>query len=149
MTTVGSEGKLEKAKSLGADVGINYKDFPQFSEIVLHHTDGAGVDLIYEHIGQSVFDQCYKSLKRGGRLVTNGVTAGHMVQLHLGQLWSRELTLIGSTMHPDEDLASIMQAVKKRALRGVVDRVFPLSEAAEAHRVLESNEFFGKLILVP
>ncbi len=110
---------------------------------------GDGVDLLYEHIGASVFEQCYRSLRRGGRMVTNGVTAGHLAQLHLGRLWTRELSLIGATMHPDRDLPAIMKYVQQRKFRGVVDRVFPLKDAAEAHRVLESNQFFGKLILVP
>ncbi|MBI4497378.1 MAG: zinc-binding dehydrogenase [Chloroflexi bacterium] len=150
LTTASSDAKLEKARALGADIGINYKEHPEFSKQVLEHTGGAGVDLIYEHIGQSVFDQCYRSLKRGtGRLVTNGVTSGHLTQLHLGQLWTREVSLIGSTMHPELDLPAIMKGVARKALRGVVDRVFPLKDAAEAHRVLESNDFFGKLVLVP
>ncbi|MBI2888006.1 MAG: zinc-binding dehydrogenase [Chloroflexi bacterium] len=149
LTTASSQDKLERARAIGADVGINYREHPEFSKEVLANTGGAGVDLIYEHIGQSVFEQCFRSLKRGGRLVTNGVTAGHLVQLHLGVLWTRELSLIGATMHPERDLPVLMRVVERQQLRGVVDRVFPLREAAEAHRVLESNQFFGKLILVP
>jgi len=149
LTTASTDEKLGKAKALGSDIGINYKEFPEFSKVVQENTGGAGVDLIYEHIGQSVWDQCYRSLKRGGRLVTNGVTSGHLVQLHLGQLWSREMTLIGATMHPDQDLPAIMKAAERKAIRGVVDRTFPLKEAAKAHEVLESNNFFGKLVLVP
>ena len=149
LTTASSDAKLEKAKAIGADIGINYLEFPEFSRKVLEHTGGEGVDLIYEHIGQTVFEQCYRSLKPGGRFVTNGVTAGHLVELHLGRLWTRELSLIGATYHPERDLPAIMRMVEKKALRGVVDRVWPLQEAGEAHEVLESNDFFGKLILAP
>lgn len=149
LTTASSDDKLQKAGELGADVGINYRQFPAFSDNVREHTGGAGVDLLYEHIGQVVWEQAFRSLKRGGRLVTNGVTTGHLVQLHLGQLWTREISLIGATMHPERDLPAIMAAFQRRALRGVVDRVLPLKDAAEAHRILESNQFFGKLILVP
>ena len=149
LTTAGSDAKLEKAKAIGADIGINYRTTPEFSRAVREYTAGEGVDLVYEHIGQAVFEQCFRSLKRGGRMVTNGNSTGHLVQLHLGALWTREISLIGSTMHPEQDLPAIMGAVGKKALRGVVDRVFPLKEAAEAHRVLESDDFFGKLILAP
>lgn len=149
LTTAGSDDKLEKARAIGADVGINYHETPEFSREVLKHTAGQGVDVVYEHIGATVFEQCYRSLKRGGRLVTNGVTAGHLAELHLGRLWTRELSLIGATMHPDQDLPAVMNLVERKLVRAVLDRVFPLEDAAEAHRVLESNDFFGKLVLVP
>jgi len=149
LTTASSATKLAKAQEIGADVGINYHDTPEFSREVLSRTNDQGVDLVYEHIGATVFEQCYRSLKRGGRLVTNGVTAGHIVELHLGRLWTRELSLIGATMHPDRDLPAVMNLVERRLVRAVLDRVFPLKDAGEAHRVLESNDFFGKLVLVP
>lgn len=149
LTTAGSDDKLKKAKEIGADVGINYHASPEFSAEVLRQTNGQGVDLVYEHIGATVFEECYRSLKRGGRLVTNGVTAGHLAELHLGRLWTRELSLIGATMHPDRDLPAVMNLVERKLVRAIVDRVFALKDAAEAHRVLESNDFFGKLVLVP
>jgi len=147
LTTASSDAKLEKAKTLGAEVGINYREHPKFSEQVLAHTNGRGVDVVYEHIGAAVFEQAYRSLAPGGRFVTNGVTAGHLAELHLGRLWTREMAVIGATYHPGEDLPSIMRLVERRVVRGVVDRVFPLREAAAAQQVLESNQFFGKLIL--
>lgn len=147
LTTASSAVKLEKAAALGADVGINYRETPEFSRAVLEHTRGQGVDLVYEHIGVEVFEQAYRSLRVGGRLVTNGVTSGHMVQLHLGRLWTREISLIGSTMHPAEDLAAIVPLLARQEVRGVIDRVLPLRDAAEGHRVLESNDFFGKVVL--
>lgn len=147
LTTASSAAKLEKAAELGADVGINYRETPEFSRVVLAETGGQGVDLVYEHIGVDVFEQAYRSIKMGGRLVTNGVTTGHLVQLHLGRLWTREISLIGSTMHPAEDLAAVVPLLARREVRGVIDRVLPLKDAAEGHRVLESNDFFGKVVL--
>ncbi|MEK7213993.1 MAG: zinc-binding dehydrogenase [Chloroflexota bacterium] len=147
LTTASSDEKLEKAKALGADIGINYREHPKFSEQVLAHTDKRGVDLLYEHIGSSVFEQAYRSLAVGGRMVYNGVTAGHLAEIHLGRLWTREMKLIGATFHPSEDLPAIARLVERRTVRGVVDRVFPLAEAAAAHKLLESNQFFGKVIL--
>jgi NADPH:quinone reductase-like Zn-dependent oxidoreductase len=94
-----------------------------------------------------VFEQAYRSLAPGGRFVTNGVTAGHLAELHLGRLWTREMAVMGANYHPSEDLPAIMRLVDRKVVRGVVDRVFPLQEAGAAHQVLESNQFFGKLIL--
>jgi NADPH:quinone reductase-like Zn-dependent oxidoreductase len=147
LTTASSQAKLDKAQALGAEVGINYREIPEFSRAVLQHTAGRGVDLVYEHIGVAVFEQAYRSIAIGGRLVTNGVTTGHLVQLHLGRLWTREVSLIGSTMHPGEDLGAVLPLLQRGQVHGVVDRVLPLKNAAEGHRVLESNEFFGKVVL--
>ncbi len=147
LTTASSDAKLAMAKAIGADVGINYKDVPEFSRAVMEHTGGQGVDLLYEHIGVAVFEQAYRSLKMGGRLVTNGVTSGHIVSLHLGRLWTREVSLIGSTMHPAEDLHHMVPLLQRGDVHGVIDRVLPLKDAAEGHRVLESNDFFGKVVL--
>ena len=146
ITTASSQEKLERAKALGAHVGVNYKE-EDFAARVREETGGEGVDLVFEHIGTPVWDGCFASLKRGGRLVTCGVTAGHLVTLHLGQLWTRDLTLIGTAQRPAEDLAAIVRRVEQGVFHGVVDSVLPLEAAAEAHRRLETSDFFGKIVL--
>ena len=147
LTTASTDEKLEKAKALGADEGINYRELPEWAPRVRELTGGEGVDLVFEHIGDTVWEQCFASLKRGGRFVTAGVTAGHRVQLHLGRLWTRELTLIGTGMKPQEDLAIISKLAGRGQIKGVVSDVFPLADAAKAHETLESGKFFGKVIL--
>lgn len=149
ITTASTQAKLDKAAALGADAGINYNEFPEFSHKVRALTRGEGVDVLFEHIGAPVWEECYASLRRGGRFVNSGVTAGHRVQLHLGQLWTRELTLMGTSMQPREDMPIIMKLVGEGKLRGVVAQVLPLSEAQRAHEIMASNQFFGKLVLVP
>jgi len=149
ITTASTQEKLDKAKALGADAGINYRETPQFSKKVLELTDGEGVHVLFEHIGAPVWQECYASLRHGGRFVNSGVTAGHKVELHLGQLWTRELSLLGTAMKPREDMPRIMKLVHAGKLRGVVSQIFPLAEAAQAHAVMERNEFFGKIVLVP
>ena len=149
ITTASSQAKLEKAEALGADAGINYREFPEFSHKVRELTDGEGVHVVLEHIGAPVWKECFASLRRGGRFVNSGVTAGHWVELHLGQLWTRELSLLGTRMQPREDMPRIMKLVRAGKLRGVVSQVFPLTEAQQAHALLERSEFFGKQILVP
>ncbi|MCZ6891836.1 MAG: zinc-binding dehydrogenase [Chloroflexi bacterium] len=147
ITTAGTDEKLEKATALGADEVINYQTMPEFAKRVLELTGGQGVDLVFEHIGAPVWENCWASLKRGGRLVSCGVTAGHRVSLHLGQLWMRRLTLIGSVNNPEVDLKIIQGLVEQGAVHPVVDSVMPLEDAAEAHRRLEARDFFGKIVL--
>jgi len=149
ITTASSDEKLEKARSLGADEGINYKEFPDFSELALAMTDGQGVDIVFEHVGAAVWEQCFASLKRGGRFINCGVSAGSRAELHLGQLWTRDLSIMGTGMQPKEDLPKLMPLVERQEFRGVLHQTFPLEEAARAHEVLESSNFFGKLVLNP
>jgi NADPH:quinone reductase-like Zn-dependent oxidoreductase len=149
ITTASTQEKLDKAKTLGADAGINYRETPEFSRKVLELTGGAGVHVLFEHIGAPVWQECYASLRHGGRFVTSGVTAGHRVELHFGQLWTRELSLLGTAMKPREDMPKIMRLVAAGKLRGVVSQVFPLAEAAQAHAVMERSQFFGKIVVVP
>jgi len=149
ITTASTNDKLAKAKEWGADDGINYREFPQFSKKVRELTRGEGVHVLFEHIGAPVWKECFASLRNGGRFVNSGVTAGHWVELHLGQLWTRELSLLGTRMRPREDMPTIMKLVNARKLRGVVSQVFALAEAAQAHQVMERSEFFGKIVLVP
>ncbi len=149
LTTAGAQWKLDKAAELGADAGINYNEFPEFSKKVRELTDAEGVHVIFEHVGAPVWRECFASLRRGGRFINSGVTAGHRVELHLGQLWTRELTLMGTTMRPREDMPEIMKLVYERKLHGILSEALPLREAARAHELMERSEFFGKIVLVP
>jgi NADPH:quinone reductase-like Zn-dependent oxidoreductase len=147
ITTAGTDGKLEKAKAWGADEIINYKDVAKFSKRVLELTNGDGVDMIFEHIGTPVWEECFASLKHHGRLVTCGVTGGHRVSLHLGQMWRRELSVIGSTNHPELDLKTIAVLAGRGLIRGVVDSVFTMEEGAASHERMEAGDFFGKIVM--
>lgn len=149
ITTAGSRWKLDKAAELGADAGIDYREFPEFSRKVRDLTGGEGVHVVFEHIGAAVWRECFASLRRGGRFVNSGVTAGHRAELHLGQLWTRELTLMGTTMRPREDMPEIMRLVREGKLRGVVSEALPLRDAGRAHELMERSEFFGKIVLTP
>lgn len=146
ITTASTEEKLERAVALGADYGINYKK-DDFAQKVKEITNGEGVDVVLEHIGTPVWEGCFASLRNGGRFVICGVSAGARVELHLGQLWTRNLSLYGIRQQPREDLPKVMRLVEQKAFRGVVDKVFPLEEVAEAHKVMEEDKFFGKLVL--
>ena len=146
-TTASSEQKLQYAKDLGADEGINYST-EDFSDKVLDLTNGRGVDVVLDHIGASVWEQCFASLKTGGRFINCGVTAGYRADLHLGKLWTRDLTIMGSSMRPREDLPKLLPLFQRGDLKAVVAKTFPLEQAILAHSLLESSDFFGKVILI-
>jgi NADPH:quinone reductase-like Zn-dependent oxidoreductase len=128
--------------------GINYRR-EDILERVRAFTGGEGVDVVLEHVGTPVWKACFESLKPGGRFVTCGVTAGHRVELHLGRVFSRGLTIMGVGRGTSDDMRAFLNVVDQGNVRGVVHRTFPLAEAAEAHRMMEASSFFGKLILNP
>jgi NADPH:quinone reductase-like Zn-dependent oxidoreductase len=148
IATAGTDEKCEKAKALGADAVINHSR-EDIAEKVRELTDGRGVDVVFEHVGPAVFEQCLRSLAKGGRLVTCGATTGPTASFEIRFLFSRQLSIIGSMMGRTSELLTIVRLVGEGKLKPVIDRIFPLAEAAKAHEVLESRNFFGKLVLVP
>jgi NADPH2:quinone reductase len=148
ITTASSEEKREKALALGAEEVINYTR-DDILERVRAFTGGEGVDVVLEHVGTPVWKACFESLKPGGRLVTCGVTAGHRVELHLGRVFSRGLSILGVGRGTSDDMRAFLKVVDQGNVRGIVSRIFPLTEAAEAHRVMEASSFFGKIVLNP
>jgi NADPH:quinone reductase-like Zn-dependent oxidoreductase len=148
ITTASSVEKLEKARALGAETGVNYTR-EDILEYVHTFTGGEGVDVVLEHVGTPVWKACFESLKPGGRFVTCGVTAGHRVELHLGRVFSRGLTIMGVGHGTHDDMRAFLKVVAQGKVQGVVYRTFPLAQAAEAHRVMEASSFFGKLVLNP
>jgi NADPH:quinone reductase-like Zn-dependent oxidoreductase len=145
-TTVGSEEKAKRAKALGADETILYRE-TDFLTAVRNLTGKRGVDVVFEHVGAETFERSLKSLARGGRLVTCGATTGGETTINIRLIFFKLLSILGSTMGSLAELHQIMQHVEAGRLRPVVDRVLPLDQIAEAHRVLESREAFGKVVL--
>ena len=149
IATASGDEKLRRARDLGADVTINYRENPEFAAAVLEATGGKGVDIVFDHVGATVWDQNYRAMKRGGKFITCGVTAGYDVRLHLGQLFSRQLTLMGSFMGTKAEMRQVVKLMERRAIHGVVAQTFPLRDASKAHELMESREFFGKIVLQP
>ncbi|MBI3332789.1 MAG: zinc-binding dehydrogenase [Candidatus Omnitrophica bacterium] len=144
--TVGSDEKLKKAKGLGAHWVINYHK-RDFDEELLRLTEGRGVDLILEHIGQAVWRDSMKCLARGGRLVTCGATSGPIVELDLRFFFTRELSVTGCYMGSRRELDQVLALVEEGRLKPVLDSVFPLRDAAKGQATMISRDFFGKLAL--
>jgi NADPH:quinone reductase-like Zn-dependent oxidoreductase len=148
ITTAGDEAKLEKARSLGADFGINHYQ-QKISEEVRKITNKAGVDIVIEHVGAATWDESVKSLKSSGTLVTCGATTGPEVKIDLRHLFARQLTLLGSYMGTMADLHEVLGHVFAGRLKPVVDRVFPLKDLRAAHEYLEKSQMFGKIVVNP
>jgi len=148
LATAGSPEKCADARSLGADVAIDYQK-EDFAARVRELTDKRGVDVVFEHVGEATFAGSMRSLARGGRLVTCGATTGGNVQLSLHQVFFKNLEVIGNTMGRKGDLRRLLRLFDQGRLRPVLDRVLPLGQAAEAHRLLEARQTFGKVVLEP
>ena len=146
IATAGSDEKLAKARELGADYLINHKT-QKIRDEVRRITNKRGVDVVFEHVGIATWDDSLASLAASGRLVTCGATTGYDARLDLRFLFSRQLSLLGSYMGTKSELHTVMKLVASGKLRPIVDRVFPLAEAAAAHAYLESSSQFGKVVL--
>ena len=146
IATAGNEAKLEKAKQLGADHVINHKS-QKIRDEVRRITGKRGVDVVFEHVGTATWDDSIASLAASGRLVTCGATTGYDAKIDLRFLFSRQLSLLGSYMGTKSELQTVMKLVAAGRLKPVIDRVFPLAEAADAHTYLESGQQFGKVVL--
>jgi NADPH:quinone reductase-like Zn-dependent oxidoreductase len=148
ITTASTGEKLEKARELGADEAINYTqaDWPKE---VRRLTDRKGVDVVVEHTGAATWPGSISSLKNNGRLVTCGATSGYDARTDLRQVFYRHLNILGSFMGSKAELLEALKFVREGKIRAVVDRVLPLSEARQAHEVIENRAHFGKVVLKP
>ncbi len=147
--TAGTAAKCERARELGAELTINYRDNPDWSRHVYQLTNKRGLDVVIEHVGAATFEGSMRALRAGGRLVTCGATTGGQVELNLQRLFFKNLALLGSTMGSKGELCTVTEHMQSGRLHPIVDRVLPLAEVREAHRILEAREAFGKVVLTP
>ena len=145
ITTVGDDGKVEKAKALGADHVINYRT-DRFEGAVRRLTGKKGVDVVFEHVGADTFNGSLLALKRGGRLVTCGSTSGPSTTLNLMQLFQQQYRIIGSF---GASMRNIRDSLAKMAagLTPVIDTEVPIAELERGLARLESRQVFGKIVL--
>ncbi|HEY8425195.1 MAG TPA: zinc-binding dehydrogenase [Limnochordales bacterium] len=146
IATVGSADKVAKAQRLGADVVLDHSR-QAVDEEVRALTGRRGVDVVFEHVGQATWEKSLKSLAHGGRLVTCGATTGHEALTDIRYVFARQLQILGSYMGSKGELLRLLPFVEQGRLQPVVDRVLPLAEAAEAHRIVEERRHFGKVVL--
>lgn len=145
ITTVGDDGKAEKAKALGADHVINYKT-ERFEGVVRKLTKKKGVDVVFEHVGGEGFNASLFCLKRGGRLVTCGSTAGPTVTINLMQLFQQQYKILASF---GCNMRNIRDCLSKIAsgMAPIIDSEFALSDFERGLARLEGRQVFGKVIV--
>lgn len=145
---VGSADKVERMQALGADHVIDTSR-EDFREAALALTAKRGVDVVFEHTGRETWDRAVRSLTRMGRLVTCGGTTGYEVTTDVGYIFHKQLTILGSNHGTKRELHTLVKLLEAGKLRPIVDRVLPLREARQGHRLLEERRVFGKILLVP
>ena len=146
--TASTEEKLDYAREIGADHAINYEE-EDFSQAIREKTDGAGVDMVVDHVGAATWDESLKSLSKGGRIVTCGATTGPNPDAGLNRMFWNQLSVIGSTMATPEQTEEVLELVWDGTFQPEIAEVLPMSEAARAHEIIEEREEFGKVVVVP
>lgn len=157
IVTCGSDAKCDAARAIGADHAINYKT-EDFVERVKAITGGAGVQVVLDMIGGDYVARNLQCLAEDGRHVSIAVQRGAEATIPLWQVMRRRLVLTGSTLRPrgpefkamlaDEIARQVWPFAERGELKPVIDRVYPITQAAEAHRRMESGEHVGKIVLV-
>ena len=148
IATAGGEEKAERARALGADEVIDHRAKDLLKE-VRRLTERRGVDVVFEHIGAETFSRSLEALARNGRLVTCGAHTGSRVEIDLWRLFAKQISIIGSYYGTRQELQEVLGMMALGRLRTIVHETYPLSGAADAHRLMEARGQFGKLILTP
>ncbi len=148
ITTASTDEKLHRAMEMGAHHTINYTR-EEFPERVRELTDGRGVDLVMEHVGGEVFTKSLECLKKDGTIVTVGGHSGEVVPFDIIPFFRNEYRLLGSSGATRQELMNVMEMVFEGTFRPVISRAWDLSRAAEAHALVDSRDFFGKVVLIP
>jgi len=146
LVTSGSDAKLARARELGAAAGANYRT-QDWAHEILAQTGGRGPDVAIDSVGGATFARVVEILKPGGRIATYGATTGPVKDFVLRNVFWRQITVLGTTMGSPREFAAMLARYGQDGLRPVVDRVFPLGEAAAAHRRMEEARQFGKIVL--
>ncbi len=156
IVTAGTAEKCQRCLDLGADAAANYNE-DDFARVVEQVMEGHGVDLVLDSIGASYLAKNLACLALEGRLVLIGLMGGAKTEINLSGLMLRRLQVIGSTLRALSEkqkagvvsgfLRTFGESLRSGAVRPIVDTVFPLAEAAEAHRLMKASTHFGKIIL--
>ena len=150
-----SDDKIQRLKDLGADHVINYKDV-DFSKWAIEkygkpqrRTHEGGVDVVINFTGGDTWAPTLRCVKRGGKILVCGATAGYDPKEDLRYVWSFELQIIGSNSFYDENLNGLMDLIQEGKMKPVIDEGLPLEKAVEGLRLIENREVFGKVVVTP
>jgi NADPH:quinone reductase len=149
IATAGSDERVALGRALGAGHGVNYNTHDLHAE-VMKLTGGKGVDVLYDNIANSkVLPVAFKTLGMNGRLVTAGAHGGPNVMIDFAHLYHKKITITGRPGHREEDIPKCFAAAAAGKIKAQIERLLPLSHAAEAHRLVETGEVAGKIVLDP
>jgi NADPH:quinone reductase-like Zn-dependent oxidoreductase len=150
-----SAEKLRRLQELGADEVINYREV-DFSKWAIERygkpqrrSYEGGVDVVINFTGGPTWQPSLRCLKRGGKLLVCGATAGHNPEEDLRYVWTFELKIIGSNSFYDDNLAALMQLIQQGKIKPVIDKVLPLDQAREGLRLIQDREAIGKIVVTP
>lgn len=146
IATAGSDDKRQRCRDLGADHTVDHYKQP-VAEEVRRLTENRGADVVFEHVGPATWTESLRALARKGRLAICGQTTGNEVTLDLMGFFSQNQTIHGTFIGTGSEFFELLRLVSAGRLRPVVDHVFPLAEAAKAHRRMEEGEHVGKIVL--
>jgi NADPH:quinone reductase-like Zn-dependent oxidoreductase len=146
--TASTDAKLRYAEEIGADHTVNYEE-EDFASTIREMTGKRGVDMVVDHIGEATYPDSLKSLAKGGRVVTCGATTGPNPGAGLNRIFWNQLSVIGSTMGNPGEVDDVLELVWDGPFEPRIREVFPMSETARAHEMLEEREGFGKVVVVP
>jgi NADPH:quinone reductase-like Zn-dependent oxidoreductase len=142
--TSSAREKIERAKELGAEAGVDYSEGDWVAEV--QGRAGGGVDVVVDSVGET-WPESLRCLRPGGRAVVFGATAGTHVDLEIRPFFRGQYSLLGTTMGSAREFGALLEAVERGTWSPVVDSVRPLAEAAAAHARMEAGLHFGKLVL--
>ncbi|HET6697054.1 MAG TPA: zinc-binding dehydrogenase [Gaiellaceae bacterium] len=146
IVTSSSDEKLARAAELGADATVNHAE-ADVAAAVREATGGHGADIVVEHVGEATWKTSLQVAASGGRIAVCGATSGPNPPANLHRIWWKQLTVLGSTMGTQADFQAVYELVASGRAEPVVDKAFPLAEAAAAHEHLEAGRQLGKVVL--
>ena len=147
ITTVGNDKKKNFVEKLNPDYVLNHHDDDLYKKI--KGISSNGVDIVFEHIGSSTWEQSLKVLSIGGKIITCGATTGNKVSIDLRHLFMKQQTIMGSTMSSLSTFKSVMKNIKNKEYQPYIDRVYKFEDVREAHMRMENRKHFGKIIIIP
>jgi zinc-binding alcohol dehydrogenase/oxidoreductase len=142
--TSGEDEKIEKAKELGAEGGVNYNSEDWSREL---KSMTGGVDLSVDHVGGEAFDAMVSLARPGSRIVTFGATAGPKVTVVMPRIFLKHLTILGTAMGTNEEFGAMLDLFAEHGLRPTINETFPLQETASAMQYMEEGKGIGKIVL--
>jgi NADPH:quinone reductase-like Zn-dependent oxidoreductase len=148
IATTGADSKIEAARALGADEVVNYAS-TNVSDTVMRLTGGLGVDIAFDMVGGQRLHDCIAAVALGGRIVSVGAHGGEHVDIDMIEMFRKHISLHGCGRSTRAMASEVLHLVAAGKLKPVIHACFPLSEAADAHRLMESRAFFGRMIMDP